>query len=65
MKVNDKDKLRGLSKQELLENLNSKRKEILELSFKKIGQQLTNFMKIKETRRDIARLLTIIKQKES
>jgi large subunit ribosomal protein L29 len=64
MKANEKEKLRGLSKQELLENINSKRREILELSFKKIGQQLTNFMKIKETKKDIARLLTILKQKE-
>lgn len=56
--------LRELSLPELKEKLSELRQELFNLRFQKSIHRLENPMKIRNIRRDIARVLTIIKEKE-
>ena len=52
-------KARTLSEQELLDELASARRHLYDLRFQLATRQLTDYSQISQTRRDIARLLTV------
>jgi large subunit ribosomal protein L29 len=56
--------LRELSIPELKEKLSQLREEFLNLRFQKTIHKLENPMRIRQVRRDIARILTILREKE-
>jgi large subunit ribosomal protein L29 len=57
-------KVRGLSDQELLDELTSARRHLYDLRFQLATRQLTDFSQIAQTRRTIARLLTVQTERE-
>ncbi len=57
--------LRNLKTAELQKWYNDLKKEIYELRFQKMTGKLENFSRIKEIRRNVARVLTILKEKEA
>ena len=64
MKVaNYVEELNGKSAQELSEELVSAKKELFNLRFQNATNQLDNTSRIKEVRRNIARIQTVIAQK--
>ena len=54
--------IKKLTKDQLQKNLNNFKKDLFNLRFRKINGQLTNPSKIKETKKSIARVLTLIKK---
>lgn len=56
--------LRELSIPELKEKLSALRQELFNLRFQKALHKLENPMRIRQVKRDIARILTIIREKE-
>lgn len=61
MKVQE---LRKLSLQDLRKKEEELRRELLRLRFKKKVEGLPNIMSIRNTKRELARVLTIIREKE-
>jgi large subunit ribosomal protein L29 len=59
------DEVRNLSKEELLNKCESLKEELMRLRFNKKTGQLTDTSAIRKTKRDIARILTIIEEKGS
>jgi large subunit ribosomal protein L29 len=57
-------KARTLSEQELVEELESARRHLYDLRFQLATRQLTDYNQISQTRRDIARLLTVRTERE-
>ena len=57
--------LRELSIEELLKREEETRRELVLARMKKANQQLKNPLKIRELRRDVARILTIINEKKA
>jgi large subunit ribosomal protein L29 len=57
-------KARSLSEQELAEELVSARRHLYDLRFQLATRQLTDYSQISQTRRDIARLLTVQTERE-
>ena len=57
-------KVFGMTDKELQTKLNELKSELFFLRFKNATNQLTNPMVIVETRRDIARIKTVIRQRE-
>ena len=53
-----------MTDKELQEKLNALKAELFSLRFKNATNQLTNPMLLVETRRDIARVKTVIRQRE-
>ena len=60
MKENRAIQLRGLTVQELEVKLHTLREEIFNLRFRNSVQQLDNALRLRETRRDIARIETVL-----
>jgi len=56
--------LRNLSLQDLLKKEEELRREILNLRFKKQIEGLKDKMAIRKARRDLARVLTVIREKQ-
>lgn len=56
--------LRALSKDELIQKENELRKELFNLRFRQRMGEIENPMKIREIRKDIARVKTILKELE-
>ena len=56
--------LRELGVEELKKRESDLRKELLTARISKSNQQLKNLLKLREVRRDIARVLTIMNEKE-
>ncbi len=56
--------LKKLSLQDLLKKEEELRRELLRLRFKKKIEGLPNPMQIRNTRRDLARVLTLIREKQ-
>ncbi|MGH7727022.1 MAG: 50S ribosomal protein L29 [Candidatus Eiseniibacteriota bacterium] len=54
--------LTGLSPAELEQRLKDLREELFNLRFRNSMRQLDNALKIRSTRRDIARILTLLRQ---
>lgn len=57
--------LRELTVDELKRKLEDLRRELFNLRFQQITHQLKNPIRIRIVRKDIARILTILKEKES
>ena len=55
--------LREMSAEDLVQKLASLREEITHLKLKRATSRLENPMKLKETKRDLARLETILREK--
>ena len=55
--------IKKLSKDEILKNIDKFKKDLFNFRFQKINSQVTNPAKINETRKNIARLKTILKGK--
>ena len=58
-----KQEIKKLSKYEMIKNIDKLKKDLFNFRFQKINSQVTNPAKISETRRTIARLKTILKEK--
>ena len=58
------EEIRGLSSEELLKQQEAARKELFELRFKLATRQLVNHRQIREVRKTIARLSTVLREKE-
>ena len=58
------NKIREMSEAELNAELNKMKKDLFNLRFQHVTGQLENPVLLRETRRDIARVKTIIKEKE-
>jgi large subunit ribosomal protein L29 len=61
----DIDKVRALSDAELAQELVDARRELWQLRFDLTTRQLTDYSKIRQTRRKIARLMTVDAQRRS
>ena len=55
--------IKKLSKDEMLKNIDKLKKDLFNFRFQKINSQITNPSKIGETKKTIARLKTILKEK--
>jgi large subunit ribosomal protein L29 len=58
-----KKEIKKLSKDEILKNIYKFKKDLFNFRFQKINSQVTNPAKINETRKNIARLKTMLKGK--
>ena len=58
-----KQEIKKLSKDEVIKNIDKLKKDLFNFRFQKMNSQITNPAKISETKRNIARLKTIIKGK--
>ena len=58
------DDVRKLTDEELQKALDDSRRSLMNLRFRKATMQLTNVMEIKLVKRDIAKMLTVIKQRQ-
>ena len=58
-----KKEIKKLSKDEMIKNVDKLKKDLFNFRFQKINSQVTNPAKISETRKNIARLKTILKGK--
>ena len=56
--------LREMDEQELLDNLASAQQELFNLRFQIVTGQLDNSARLRTVRRDIARILTVLREKE-
>src|ERR671914_113104 len=56
--------LRDLGDQDLLERLESSKEELFNLRFQLATGQLDNPMRIKQVRHDVARILTVLRERE-
>lgn len=57
--------IREMKSEELLNRINEDEKNLLDLKFSHALKQLTNTSKLKLLRRDVARMKTILKQRET
>ena len=55
--------IKKLTKDQIIDNMNKHKKDLFNLRFQKNNSQLTNPAKISETKKVLARLNTIIKNK--
>ena len=58
-----KQEIKKLSKDEVVKNIDKLKKDLCNFRFQKINSQVTNPAKINDTRKTIARLKTILKEK--
>ena len=56
--------IRALSTAEINAKINELREEAMNLRFQDVSGQLTDYSRVREVRRDIARLNTILREKE-
>ncbi len=59
------DEVRKFSDEELKTQIFDTKKEYMELRFQMISGQLTDTSKLKKTRRDIARMETVLSEREN
>lgn len=57
------DELREMSSEELSERLTEVKEEFFNLRFQNATGQLENFAQIKEVKRDIARIITLVQER--
>ena len=60
-----KKEIKKLSKDEILKNIDKFKKDLFNLRFQKISSQVTNPAKISETKKNIARLKTVLRGKNA
>ena len=58
-----KQEIKKLTKDQIFKNIDKLKKDLFNLRFQKINSQITNPAKIGETKKTIARLKTILKEK--
>ena len=58
-----KQEIKKLSKDQIIKNLDKYKKDLFNFRFQKMNSQITNPAKISETKKNIARLKTIVKGK--
>ena len=58
-----KQEIKKMTKDEAIKNLEKFKKDLFNFRFQKINSQITNPAKINETKKNIARLKTILKGK--
>ena len=58
-----KKEIKKLSKDEMIKNINKLKKDLFNLRFQKMSSQVTNPAKISETKKNIARLKTLLRGK--
>ena len=58
-----KQEIKKLSKDEIIKNIDKFKKDLFNFRFQKINSQVTNPSKIGETKKTVARLKTILKEK--
>tara|TARA_Y100000741_G_scaffold305595_1_gene247890 strand:+ start:221 stop:412 length:192 start_codon:yes stop_codon:yes gene_type:complete len=58
-----KQEIKKLSKDEILKSIEKFKKDLFNFRFQKVNSQVTNPSKINETKKTIARLKTILKDK--
>tara|TARA_B100001057_G_scaffold370274_1_gene374113 strand:+ start:394 stop:585 length:192 start_codon:yes stop_codon:yes gene_type:complete len=58
-----KQEIKKLTKSELLKNIDKFKKDLFNFRFQKMNSQVTNPSKISQTKKIIARLKTILKEK--
>ena len=58
------EEIRGVSSEELAKQQEAARKELFELRFKLSTRQLVNHRQIREVKKTIARLSTILRERE-
>ena len=58
------DEIRSLNDGDLSEELDSTQKELMNLRFKVSTMQLTNVREINNTKKKIARIMTVIRERE-
>ncbi len=56
--------IKKMSKDELKSKVNALKKDLFNSRFKRVNGQLTDTAKISETRKDVARVLTLLKDKK-
>ena len=57
--------IRDKSNDELLKTLDEFKKELFDLRFQRVTGSIDNPMRIRELRKSIARILTVLKERES
>ena len=60
-----KQEIKKLSKDEILKNIDKSKKDLFNFRFQKFNSQVSNFAKISETKKTIARLKTVLKGKQN
>tara|TARA_Y100001958_G_scaffold5550_1_gene3474 strand:+ start:186 stop:377 length:192 start_codon:yes stop_codon:yes gene_type:complete len=60
-----KKEIKKLTKSEILKNIDKFKKDLFNFRFQKINSQVTNPAKIGETKKTIARLKTILREKQN
>ena len=58
------DEIRKITDEELQKTLEDSERSLMNLQFRKATMQLSNVMEIKSARKDIAKIQTIIKQRQ-
>ena len=58
-----KKELKKLTKPQIVKNIDKMKKDLFNIRFQKINSQITNPAKISETKRAIARMKTLLKEK--
>ena len=58
-----KQEIKKLSKDEVIKNIHKLKKDLFNFRFQKVNSQITNPAQIGETKKTIARLKTILKEK--
>tara|TARA_B100000902_G_C26989611_1_gene754402 strand:- start:439 stop:630 length:192 start_codon:yes stop_codon:yes gene_type:complete len=58
-----KNEIKKMSKDEITKNIDKLKKDLFNFRFQKMNSQITNPAKISETKRNIARLKTSLKEK--
>jgi large subunit ribosomal protein L29 len=61
MKLKD---VRNLSNEELIARLNNTREELMNLRFQLSTGSMTDYTRLRQTRRTIARMLTVLRERE-
>ena len=60
-----KKELKKLTKDQALKNIDKLKKDLFNFRFQKVNSQLTSVSKVKETKKNIARLKTLIERKNN
>tara|TARA_B100000900_G_scaffold143707_1_gene121821 strand:- start:611 stop:802 length:192 start_codon:yes stop_codon:yes gene_type:complete len=60
-----KQEIKKLSKDEALKNIDKLKKDLFNFRFQKVNSQITNPAKINETKKNIARLKTLLRGKSN
>ena len=60
-----KQEIKKLSKDEIVKNIDKFKKDLFNFRFQKINSQITNPAKISQTKKNIARLKTLLKGKKN